>query len=90
MVWACFSWRGLGPLVILEGSVTGEIYARVIEQHVYPTMLAMFDNPSVCLFQDDNAAVHHTQAITDLKDSLDINSLSWPSQSPDLNPIKNL
>ena len=90
MVWGCFSWVGLGPLIILNTSITGQTYSELIETHVYPTLLAMFEDTENCIFQHDNAAPHRSRLATDMLDTLGINTLEWPPHSPDLNPIENL
>ncbi|CAB4460805.1 unnamed protein product [Rhizophagus irregularis] len=38
MFWGCFSWRGLGPIVPLKGSVTGKTHAKIIQDYVIPTL----------------------------------------------------
>ena len=43
MVWGCFALPNLGPIIIIDGTLNGPGYIELIEQHVYPTMLAMFD-----------------------------------------------
>ncbi|GBC38667.2 transposable element Tcb2 transposase [Rhizophagus irregularis DAOM 181602=DAOM 197198] len=38
MFWGCFSWRELGPIVPLKGSVTGKTHAKIIQDYVIPTL----------------------------------------------------
>ncbi|KAF2883175.1 hypothetical protein ILUMI_22992 [Ignelater luminosus] len=42
------------------------------------------------IFQDDSAPCHRAQTIQEYKEYLNINSLPWPGDSLDLNPIKNV
>ena len=46
MVWGCFVKNRLGPLVILDGKVTGQVYRNLLQDEI------------PYLFQDDNAPVH--------------------------------
>ena len=52
--------------------------------------LTMFPNSEDWFFQQDNAPCHTARSIKVWMEDLQIKTLSWPAQSPDLNPIKNL
>ena len=90
MVWGCANWHGLGPLVFLDGPITGEVYSELLEVHVYPTMLVMFDEVDLGIFQQDNAGAHKSGLALQKLEDLDIETLDWPARSPDLSPIENL
>jgi transposase len=42
------------------------------------------------LFQEDNARPHKTKVASSFCAEKNLHILSWPAQSPDLNPIENL
>jgi len=88
MVWGCFTRSEVGPLVILEGSVTAKVYVELLEQHLLPFMRRLRN--SALIFQDDNCRIHRARIVNTFKEENNISSLSWPAQSPDLNPIENL
>uniref|UniRef100_A0A8C9V626 Tc1-like transposase DDE domain-containing protein n=1 Tax=Scleropages formosus TaxID=113540 RepID=A0A8C9V626_SCLFO len=39
---------------------------------------------------DDNASCHRAKSVKDFLQERHINSMTWPANSPDLNPIENL
>ena len=88
MVWGCFTRDKVGPLVLLEGSVTARVYVELLEQHLLLFMRS-FRNRTL-IFQDDNCRIHRAAIVENFKKQKNICSLPWPAQSPDLNPIENL
>lgn len=89
MVWGCFTKNNLGPLVKLEGRVTGAVYIDVLRNYLLP-FLDDLDDQENYLFQEDNAPIHTARIVKSWKEENDVNSIPWPAQSPDLNPIENL
>ena len=57
MHWGCFSRQGLGPLVPLEGSVTGVSHVETLRKYAMPTFKRRFPNGDGW-FQEDNARPH--------------------------------
>ncbi len=62
MVWGCISAYGMCSLHVLEGTMNAERYIKVLEQHMLPSRLRLFQGRP-CVFQQDNAKPH-TAAIT--------------------------
>jgi transposase len=89
MFWGCFSWYGLGPIVPLRESITGERYARVLQKHAIPSLYKLVPHRRG-IFQEDNAPPHRSKIAADVRNAAGISMLPWPAQSPDLNPIENL
>jgi hypothetical protein len=89
MFWACFSWHGLGPIVPITGSVTGQTHAKVINEYVVPTLHEYFPDGSG-IFQEDNAPPHRSKIAITARENAKIITLNWPAQSPDINPIENV
>jgi hypothetical protein len=53
-VWECFSWNGLGPLVILCGNLNAEGYKDILTCCILSAIEDQFADDS-CLYQHDNA-----------------------------------
>ena len=64
-------------------------YNVVPEESLLPSALKMFPNYEECFFQQGNAPCHTASEGVDEEDH-QTRTLSWPAQSPDLNPIENL
>jgi len=89
MVWGCFTYSGLGPLVRLEGRINAVAYIDVLDNHLLGFIDDLGDEEEY-LFQEDNAPIHTARVATEWKRDNDIETLPWPAQSPDMNPIENL
>ena len=83
------SYDGVGPLAIVNaivnGSVTGAMYRRILQKHFLPLVAERQRRGKATILQDDNAPVHRASVVNNHC----LESLAWPVQSPDLNPIKN-
>ena len=100
MVWGCFCRSGIGELVWLRENVNRNVYLRILQDAMLPSAHSLLGSKFV--FQHDNAPSHTAGIVKDwmanptpfeLEDAgVDWNfrTLSWPAQSPDLNPIENL
>ncbi len=89
MVWGVFSWHTLGPLVPIEHRLNTTVYLSIAD-HVHPFMTTVYH--LLMYFQQDNAACHKAQIISDwfLEHDNEFTLLKCPPQSPDLNPIEHL
>ena len=57
MVWKCFSGKGLGPLVKIEGIINWHDYIKILDDNLLPFINSKFHNQSY-KFQHDNAPIH--------------------------------
>ena len=89
MLWGCFSSAGTGALVRLEGKMDGAKYRKIREENLLPSARKLKLGRKFT-FQHDNDPKHTAKAILEWLRNKRLNVLEWPSQSPDLNPLKNL
>lgn len=88
MVWGCFSWNGVGPIYRIESTMNADGYRGILENVMLP--YASENMPLSFTFQQDNDPKHKSRLVTNWFSQNNVRVLSWPSQSPDLNPIENL
>lgn len=89
MVWGGISLTARTDLVVIQnGTVTAERYIlEILEQHVVPFAPYIGEN---FLLMQDNARPHVAQIVRNYLEEVQINTMEWPANSPDLNPIENL
>lgn len=89
MVWGCFSSKGPGELEIIDGRMNGRMYREILEKNLFKSA-DLLGHGRDFVFQDDNDPKHTAKLTKKWLQDKEIEVLSWPSQSPDLNPIENL
>lgn len=89
MFWGCVCYDGVGTLVEIDGNMNTDKYIETLDNYLWPVVARHFQNRP-WIFQEDNAPCHVSKAANKWKTENNINTLSWPSQSPDLNIIENI
>lgn len=89
MVWGCVTWEGVGTVTAVNGNINAEKYQETLDENLWPVIARHFPAGNF-LFQQDNAPVHRARSTQQFLHRNNINTLSWPAQSPDLNIIENL
>lgn len=89
MIWGCITYHGVGTISILNGIINRHKYIEILEDNLWPVIARHFPTQNF-LFQDDNAPIHRAHDVEHYKARNRIQCLSWPAQSPDLNPIENV
>ena len=89
MVWGMMSYEHKTPLSTVHGNLNAtwcrdEILDITVRPHFQQFQA---EQP---IFMDDNAHPHRTRLVYTYKVWHDIDSLQWPSMSPDLSPIEHV
>ena len=89
MLWGWFSAKGKGRLHRIKGRMNGAMYWEILGDNLLPSVRALKMGLG-WVFQHDNDPKHTAKATKEWLIKKHIKVLEWPSQFPDLNPIKNL
>ncbi|MCJ8743381.1 hypothetical protein PDJAM_G00093370 [Pangasius djambal] len=91
MLWATFCWETLRPGIHVDVTLTRPTYLNTVADQVHLFMATVFPNGSG-LFQQDNAPCLTAKIVQEWFEEHDkeFKVLTWPPNSPDLNPIEHL
>lgn len=88
-VWGCFAYGGVGHLYRVKGILVKEKYLRILKLHMRPSARNLFGRRRF-IFQHDNDPKHTAHIVRDHLARRTFQTMQWPAQSPDINPIENL
>ncbi len=86
----CFSFHGTGFLKPIEKTLRSEQYKRILESCLLPSAERVKIDPTKLIFMQDNAPCHKSKMMKEYFDEKQASVMSWPPQSPDLNPVEDL
>lgn len=89
MIWGCFSLNGTGEIGIINGRMNSTDYINILNKNLIISAEMMGLNDGF-VFQQDNDPKHTARITKKWFQDNNVDLLTWPSQSPDLNPIENL
>lgn len=92
LVWGCFSLAGIGDLCKIDGIMRKEDYKKILRFNAIPSGVRLIGNNFVLM--QDNDPKHTSLLCRNYLESKArqniLQVMTWPPQSPDLNPIELL
>jgi len=88
MIWACMTFKGMGLACKIDETLDSTLYCQILKEELMQTLDYYDLSTDKVLFQQDNDPKHTSKLATNTLEELNIKTLGWPAQSPDLNPIE--
>ena len=85
----CFATSGVGDLYEIEGNLTAKKCREILKHNLKKSANKLFESQD-WIFQQDNSPNHRANIVKNYLKNAKIKTLTWPSQSPDINPIENI
>ena len=89
-LWGCMTSEGIGDLVFYDGRVNDQTYIHVIGDTLICSIKRRFNANDSFMLMQDNAPPHTSNYAMKFFKANDIQVMSCPSTSSDLNPIENI
>ena len=90
MFWGCMTAQGIGYGCRIDGRMDAELYTSILDDYLLPTIKYYKMNKHKLFLQQDNDSKHTSRKARNWLETNKIEVLTWPPQSPDLNPIEHL
>lgn len=90
-VYGCFSAKGFGKLIVFTQNLDAQFMVKLYQKGLLKSAESLYGpNNYDWILQEDNDPKHRSRLCTRWKEENGIETLDWPSQSPDANPIENV
>ena len=83
-------WNGVGMLIEVEGKMDADQYCQILDEGMVESFKKLEMEEGEWYFQQDNDPKHASWKTQKWFEDKNIQVLSWPAQSPNLNPIEHL
>ena len=89
MVWGCIIYEGTGFFCKIDDTLDSPLYCKILRKELMDTIEYYDLDASTVIYQHDNDPKHTSEVAQETLDDLGIDTMKFPTYSPDLNPIEN-
>lgn len=94
MLWSAITYAGVGWMCKIDGNMDKTLYKEILQDDLENTLEFTREKLGFrrdqMIFQQDNDPKHTSNLVKEYLDDQDYQTMRWPAQSPDLNPIENM